>query len=166
MAKADLTAQRLRELLHYDPETGVFTWRAPLGKKTKPGQVAGTLHAAGFVSIGVGGFSYKAHRLAWLHVYGEWPTNVIDHIDGRPANNCIRNLRDVSMLVNMQNLRRARSDSKSGVQGVALHPETGKWRPRLRLGGRNISLGLYETIGEAQTAYLEAKRLLHEGCTI
>lgn len=86
-----LTVERLRELLDYDPETGVFRWKEPR-RKCRVGEVAGSLRKDGYVKIQVDGRFYQAHRLAWLCVYGVWPS-AIDHIDGNRANNAIANLR-------------------------------------------------------------------------
>ena len=93
MAKSNLTPERLRELLHYDPESGFFTWLPYVGKRGRinAGDRAGceTGHK---IYIGIDGGIYRAHRLAWLYVHGEWPSLVIDHIDGNPHNNNIKNL--------------------------------------------------------------------------
>lgn len=162
--EAKLTAERLRELLNYDPETGVFTWRVSRRATARPGSVAGTITPKGYRAIWIGA-NYRAHRLAWLYVYGVWPTHEIDHIDGNRANNAIANLRDVTRSVNHENLRRARSDSAHGFLGVS--PFKGKWwKARITVNGKWQHLGTFKTPEEAHAAYLEAKRRLHVGCTI
>ena len=98
-----LTAERLRELLDYNPLTGQFSWR-PL--RPRGIQKAGTKDARGYWRICVDGVIYQAHRLAWLHVHGHWPIYEIDHRDRDPSNNRIANLRDVPKLLNARNKAR------------------------------------------------------------
>ena len=158
-----LKAERLRELLNYDPETGVFTWRVSRRATARPGSVAGTITPKGYRAIWIGA-NYRAHRLAWLYVHGEWPSGEIDHIDGNRANNAIANLRDVSTSFNHENLRKARSDSRHGFLGVS--PMGKRWKARITVRGKFQHLGIYDTPEEAHAVYLEAKRRLHAGCTI
>jgi hypothetical protein len=166
--KPELTAERLRELLHYDQETGIFTWTqrpSEMARKCAPGAVAGSVcKVHGYVYIGIDWVKHPAHRLAWLYVRGEWPQFDIDHIDGDRANNRIGNLRDVSRSVNLQNARKARSDSQSGLLGALRNRN--RWMSRIKANGRMIHLGSFDTPEEAHAAYLAAKRKLHEGCTI
>lgn len=163
MSKAKLTADRLRELLDYDPQTGLFTWRRTRAKARK-GAVAGTPCSYGYVKIGIDNEDYRAHRLAWLYCHGEWPSDQIDHIDGDIKNNAINNLRDVSTSVNQQNLRRAKAHSTHGYMGTSKRGE--KWAARITTNGVFRHLGVFATAEEAHAAYIEAKRLVHPGCTI
>mgnify|MGYP003403747115 CR=1 FL=1 len=163
MAAADLTAARLRELLHYDSETGLFTWLSGVHRRPE----AGAQTKSGHVAINISGNSFFAHRLAFLYMTGEWPKNHVDHINGRPADNRWMNLRDVTRSVNMQNQRRAqRSNKSSGLLGVSWHAQRNCWLAYISVDGRQRSLGLYKTAELAHAAYVEAKRALHEGCTI
>jgi hypothetical protein len=163
-ASMNLTASRVRELLNYDPETGVMTWVVTPGRRTKAGRVAGSLKSDGYVKIGVLGKRYPAHRLAWLYMTGEWPKNQIDHMDGKGANNAWNNLRDVPQKVNSQNLRRCKITNSTGLLGVSRT----KWGfvAEIQLDGKKHHIGVFETPVDAHAAYLEAKRSLHEGCTI
>lgn len=160
MAKADLTAARLRELLHYDPETGVFTSRV-VRNQLRPGQPVGYLNDQSYIWFIVDCRYYKAHRAAWLYMTGEWPKHQIDHINRVKDDNRWANLRDVPAAVNSQNRRHS---SKSGLLGVS--PDGRRWRTQISVGGVDKWLGRFDTPEEAHAVYLEAKRRLHEGCTI
>ncbi len=152
-----LTQERLKERLRYDSESGLFRWLST-------GKLAGTLRSDGRWNICVDGKCYRAHRLAWLYIHGRWPKGDIDHKHGIAAGNGIANLRETSRAVNMQNQRRARSDSKTGLLGVQIHGSG--YRAEIKtLSGRK-SLGTFKTPEEAHAVYLAAKRELHVGCTI
>lgn len=161
-----ITQARLRELLHYDNETGLFTWRITLCNRAINGNVAGYKNGRGYWHIGFDGKVYSAHRLAWLYVYGEFPKNDIDHINGDKTDNRIANLRDVETSINCQNRRKARTGNKSGVLGASWHKRFGKWSAKIRVDGKSIHIGYFDTPEEAGRAYLEAKRASHPGCTI
>ena len=88
-----LTAERLRERLHYDAGTGVFTRRVGSGH-ARTGEMAGSVHSTGYVRISIDGGKYTAHCLAWLYVHGVWPPDQIDHINGNRSDNRIANLRE------------------------------------------------------------------------
>lgn len=160
-----LTAERLREAIEYDPETGDFRWRIGLSRRVCPGAPAGFI-VDGYRRIGLDGKRYWAARLAWLYVHGVHPTGQIDHIDGDPLNNRISNLRDVSHAVNQQNQRRAHHQNKLGMLGVVEDKRSGKFLARIFVNGKTKFLGSYRDPAEAQQAYIEAKRALHAGCTI
>ena len=164
MAASDLTAQTLRELLDYNPETGEFAWaKSRVG--AKKGSTAGTIRPDGYRSIFLTGYRYLAHRLAWLHCHGTWPSAQIDHISGDRADNRISNLREATSSINNQNKRGARSDNKaSGLLGV--YKNGTRWSARVQLGKAKYNAGIYDTPEEAHAAYIKAKRLMHPGCTI
>jgi hypothetical protein len=166
MAKPILSAERLRELLYYDPAAGIFTWRVSRAWHTKPGDVAATLNDQGYALIKIDQRLYRAHRLAWLYVTGDWPKDEIDHINGVRLDNRIENLRDVRGQVNRQNHRSACSDSASGVYGVSKDKRRNGWYAQISVNNKNRRIGSYPTREEAHAAYLAAKRRLHEGCTI
>ena len=163
MAKSDFTAQRVRELLNYDPRTGLLTWKIGR-KKAACGSLAGTVTKDGYVRISIDGVKVYAHCAAWLLEHGTWPAAQIDHINGVRDDNRIENLRDVSASVNQQNARRARRDNISGFLGVTRHKKL--WTAQLTVNGRTLHLGLFRKPEDASDAYLVAKRKHHEGCTI
>ncbi len=164
MAKADLTAERLRELLHYDPDTGVFTWinsSKIRGHCVKAGSVAGTKFGHKYVRIGFSGVRYYAHRLAWLYVYGFFPNEVIDHINGDGHDNRISNLRAATRAQNQQNMK-IHKDNSSGFLGVSFHKNRGKWAARICIGSKPKHLGMFSTAEAAHKAYLLAKSEVHK----
>lgn len=147
-----MTQKELKKELHYNPETGIFTRKISRNNKVKVGEVAGGKDVNGYIIIRVFGKNYKAHRLAWLYVYGEWPLKEIDHINRDESDNRIKNLRDVSRAVNQQN----RFDAKGYSE------DYGKYRAQIKAFGETINLGLYETKKEARKAYLKAKKKYHK----
>lgn len=169
MAKADLTAQRLRELLHYDEGTGLFVARlnSICGKGRvirAAGTTLGRVSDQGYVKLAILGHEYLAHRLAWLYVYGELPPKQIDHINGSRVDNRIGNLRVADQSLNSENLRGAKSHSRTGLLGVV--PNRKRWSAQIKANGKQIHLGTFDTPELAHQAYLQAKRDLHVGCTI
>lgn len=151
-----LTAERLREVLEYDPATGTFTWTAPAHGVTV-GSMAGTIGHHGYRSIGIDRKYYRAGRLAWLHVHGVWPTHSIDHIDRDRSNDRLANLREADQTLNNGNVRR-RSDNTSGFKGVGFHSASGLWYARIKVRGRTISLGYHRIKEAAARAYDKAAR--------
>ena len=106
--KPRVSAERLRQLLDYAPETGRFYWRKQRGSAAA-GSEAGTWHSHGYRVINIDGVAYYAHRLAWLYVHGEHPAGEIDHINAIPADDRIANLRQCSRSENARNTRRRTS---------------------------------------------------------
>lgn len=155
-----LTAERLRELLHYAPETGAFTRVASRGGRAMAGNIAGSIDRQGYRRITIDRREYKAHRLAWLYVTGAWPENYIDHRNGVRDDNRFANLREATSGENHQNITR-RSDNTSGFIGVTWHRQNMKWMAQIRVDGRYHYLGCFNTYEEANAAYLKAKADLH-----
>jgi hypothetical protein len=166
MAVADVNAARLRELLHYDPDTGIFTRKVRTSHRINVGDVAGTRRPDGYLKISVIDTSCLAHRLAWLYMTGEWPKHQVDHINGVRHDNRFVNLRDVTPTHNQQNQRVAHIRNKScGLLGVTL-TKGNTWQAQISVNGRHKHIGTYPTPQEASEAYLTAKRKLHAGCRI
>ena len=159
------TLERLRQVLNYDPATGVFTWRSdagPLTGKYRPqaGSVE-TFHAgAKYVRIKIGGSRYLAHRLAWLYVYGEEPNGVIDHINGDGTDNRISNLRRATVCQNLQNVKTPITN-KSGVKGVYFWSAGEKWRAQIRAFGKTHYLGQFDDFESAVNARKTAELRFH-----
>ncbi|ABM32363.1 HNH endonuclease [Paracidovorax citrulli] len=162
----ELTAEAVRAALDYDPQTGRFTRRTRTAQCHRIGDAAdmrGHGNLAGYLVVSLGGKKWLAHRLAWLHVHGVWPQHEIDHINGDPSDNRIANLRDVRTVVNAQNKRQARVDSRSGLLGAALCKQSGKFRARIQVAKKFVHIGMFATAEEAHAAYMDAKRKLHPG---
>jgi hypothetical protein len=163
-AVREMTAERLRLLLAYEPMTGVFAWRiAPRGHTAGK---AGTVNTSGYVQIKVDGRLYYAHRLAWLHMHGEWPAGEVDHRNGIRTDNSAGNLRVVSRTTNSENVRAAHRDSVSGLLGASWSKSKGRWYSRIRIKGQSRFLGYFDHAAAAHDAYLSAKRESHEGNTL
>lgn len=154
-----ITQFHLRDVLEYDPETGVFTWLVSC-KWNRKGKVAGCMHTGktGYrhIFIRIDNRLYKAHRLAWLYVTGRWPVNEIDHIDHDGANNKWLNFREVTRLQNSHNQSKP-SDNTSGVVGVCWHKIYNKWVARINVNRKQIFLGCFAEFSEAVSARKEAE---------
>jgi hypothetical protein len=158
-----VTAERLRALLDYDPDTGRFHWRMRRGGAAAKGAEAGHRTAQGYRLIGIDGTNYLAHRLAWLHVHGAHPPDEIDHINGDPTDDRIANLRPCSRTENARNVRGGRSSRFKGVYRRLYNGgKTIRWVAHIRIDGKNRYLGTYPTDEEAFAAY-KAAALEHYG---
>ena len=154
-----LTQERLKELLDYDPETGVFVRKIDRGG-AKAGAEAGSYDAHGYKIISVDGVRKKAHRLAWLYVHGCWPVSEIDHINRVRNDNRISNLREANKCTNQQNIG-PKKCNKSGYLGVYKHNQCNRWAAKITHNGIVAYLGLFNTPEEAHAAYIAAKEKLH-----
>jgi HNH endonuclease/AP2 domain len=162
-----LTAERLREVLNYEAETGIFRWRKKTSHRIAIGDVAGTkTRPDGYCAIAIDGTLYLAHRLAWMYINGSHAENFIDHINGNPSDNRIANLREATQSVNMQNQKKATKKNKTGFLGVDWHKRANKFRAAIRLNGKQTHIGYFQTPEEAHQAYLRVKRSLHIGNTL
>lgn len=157
-----LNAQELMNFLDYRRDEGAFYWKVSTGR-VSAGKRAGN-YSGSHVSVQVMGRRYYIHRLVWLFEKGEWPTQEIDHINGDPHDNRIENLRDVTRAVNQQNRRASQRNNKLGALGV--HEHKGKFRVFIKVNGKTKNVGQFKTLSEANDAYICAKRLIHEGCTL
>lgn len=153
-----LSEHDLRGVLHYDPETGVFTWRVRRGP-VHPGDVAGTLQRRGYWKITIDRTCYQAHNLAWLYMTGRWPEHEIDHIDRDKLNNRFANLRDVPSATNQHNIVAPQRNNTSGFRGVRRHGC--RWVAEIKVNYRKHHLGVFDTPEEASAAYWAAKADLH-----
>lgn len=151
-----ITAEQLRELLAYDPDTGVFVWRVSSSNRAAAGKVAGKLNC--YWQIGVLGRRYLAHRLAWLYVHGRWPTHEIDHINRVKTDNRIANLREATRSQNQANGAR-HNNNKTGFRGVGLL-KWGRYAATIKINKRQTHLGCFDTAEQASAAYQKAVKEL------
>lgn len=145
-----ITAKRLRDALHYSPETGVFRWLAG-SSRTRAGLVAGNVTRIGYRRIRIYGIRYQAHRLAWLYMTGDWPVEEVDHINLVKDDNRWSNLRAASRKENQRN-RRAGRNNRSGVKGVSWSVRERKWRTSICVNSRHVHLGYFTNINDAADA--------------
>lgn len=153
-----VTYDRLKDLLHYDPESGVWTWRDG-GKGRSAGAVAGCATPLGYRVIGIGGAKHQSHRLAFLYMTGHEPEAEIDHINGVPGDDRWENLRPATPTQNRAN-KRACANNKLGVKGVHQLPY-GSYRAQIQKHGRMTDLGVFETVDDAAAAYWLAAQRVH-----
>lgn len=163
MTEEILTQARLKELLAYDPETGIFRWRKTITGWIKEGRALKPMEG-GYLAVKIDGRRYQGHRLVWLYLHGRWPEFEIDHVNTLKGANAKGNLRDVPHSENAQNVRVPRSHSKLGVLGVVR--KGAKFGAQITINGRTRSLGTHQTIEAAHAAYLSAKRQFHPGNTL
>lgn len=146
---------KLREIIEYDPETGLFRWKAN-DRWRNVYRVPGTIDARGYRVIKINGKTYKCGRLAWYLSSGAWPQGEIDHINRDKQDNRLSNLRDVTRSENQTNIP-ARTPSKK--KGIYWRKDCGKWIVLVRRNYKLTYLGLFPSIEEAekaQTAYMES----------
>ena len=145
-----ITQERLKDLLSYDPETGIFTWLKPTNCSIRVGASFGSAHHTGYITAHLDHKHYATHRLAWLYVHGEWP-EFIDHINHVRNDNRIVNLRNVTKIENGRN-QKLRSTNKSGVMGVYWDKGASKWRAVITHNNKKVHLGWFKDLDDAATA--------------
>jgi hypothetical protein len=148
-ARADLTVECVKELLDYNPLTGIFKWKISLSNRVAVGSEAGTVNNDGYVSISIRGMRYYAHRLAWLYMTGQWPEYEIDHEDTNKANNIWKNLRPATPPQNSYN-RPLQSNNTSGYKGVC------RWKDKWVAYIKGEHIGVFDTPEEGAQAYNKA----------
>ena len=155
-----LTQEKLKEILKYDENTGIFTWLIRPRNNVYFQDIAGTYDRKGYLKIIYQRKLYLGHWLAWLYVYGKWPDNEIDHINGDASDNRICNLRDVTRKQNMEN-KSIYKTNKSGYSGVTWHSRDKKWNVRIGHYGKRISLGYFDDLNEAISARIQAENQIY-----
>jgi len=178
MKNKELTQEYLKELLYYDKETGIFTKKVrPLCYFDAPkfcntwntryaNQECNTVHSNGYLVTGIDNKTYFLHRLAFLYVTGEIPSKGVDHIDGNKKNNTWSNLREATKSENAQNIKKAHKDNAQGLIGAYVDKRDGRFWSSIMIDGKNVHLGTFKSAQDANQAYLNAKRKIHEYCTI
>ena len=156
-----LTQERLKELLHYDPETGIFKWLVRVPRShIVVGDVAGSICARGYHSIMIYGKQYRSSRLAWLYMTGTFPVNSIDHRNRCKTDDRFANLREATSSANAQNANIS-ARNKTGFSGVSWNKNCNKWQAYIMSAGKHRYLGVFNDISVAGAAYADAKKRLH-----
>tara|TARA_R110000822_G_scaffold281251_1_gene402945 strand:- start:3129 stop:3617 length:489 start_codon:yes stop_codon:yes gene_type:complete len=154
-----ITQERLHELLDYDPDTGVFVWRERRGA-VKSGTTAGRIHHSGYREISINNKKYLSHRLAWLYVYGAFPDDQIDHINGVKTDNRLVNLRESTNTQNAYN-RGLMPNNSTGLKGVCFNKIRNRYQSQIVVNKKVIYLGTFSSPEEAHAAYCKAAEKLH-----
>jgi hypothetical protein len=153
-----ITQQQLKDVLNYDSNTGLFTWAKAIGTRIKIGNIAGTKsNRDGRIYIKINSIRYTSYRLAWLYVYGYWPTKYIDHINGIVDDNRICNLREATHSENLQNQSMIKKNGKL----IGCFKDGNTWRAQITKDKKQYNLGNFNTELEAHQAYCDAKIKLH-----
>lgn len=160
-----ITQEHLKSVLHYNPETGLFTW-LHTGTGRKKNLSAGATTKVGYRTIYIKPERHFSHRLAWLYVYGVWPENQIDHINGDKSDNRIHNLREATFIENLRNRGKYKNNT-SGYKGVYFDKKRNSWFAKIFHEKKSIHLGTYNTPIEASKAYaVKAKELHGDFCNL
>jgi len=162
----EVTAEIVRDLLDYNPETGVFRWKFrdrkwfesvndrfwKIWNNRFAGKLAGSFDKKGYWVVVIFHKHYKAHRLAWLYVYGEWPQNHIDHINHQTDDNRLENLREVTRFQNQWN-GSIQTGTSSQYKGVCWYKNYNKWKAQINVNGKKKHLGYFINPIDAARAY-------------
>ena len=155
--KPDISLEKVKSLLDYDPCTGVFTWKVTKRRMVK-GAVAGFMTSTGYKRICILGHELKAHRLAWFYVYGCWPDGELDHINRNRIDNKISNLRNASRSVNSHNRS---CINKTGHLGIFYNKSKTKYTAGIGYNNVFYRFGTFENIEDAIAAYKEAESKMY-----
>lgn len=156
-----LTQDLLKEYLRYDCETGIFYWIKQSSKRIRVGAVAGNPDGRGYLKISFTKSTFRLHRLAWLYVYGEFPSKHIDHINGVRDDNRIINLRLATISENNFNSK-TKSTNTSGFKGVSYRKDAKKWEAKSQLNGKKFHLGYFDSPELASGVYQDFCKLNHK----
>lgn len=147
-----ITQSELKELLDYNPDTGVFTWKKTVNSRAVILSAAGNQDYNVYIRITIYKKKYAAHRLAFLYMTGEWPKEVVDHINQIKNDNRWTNLREATVSQNNINSKKQKNN-KSGYRGVYWYNKNQRWRVQIKYKSKYITLGSYTDIKEAAEVY-------------
>lgn len=151
-----IDCNELKEILEYQPDTGLFFWKKN-GKGIKKNRKAGHLSKEGYVDIRIKNYSCPAHRIAWFMMTGSWPDNFIDHINRIRSDNRFINLRQATKSENAQNTK-IPSNNTSGYKGVVWHKPNKNWVAQININKKHIHLGSFKNLQDAVNARIEAEK--------
>jgi len=150
-----ITQSELKEVLDYNPDTGVFTWKKTVNSRAVIGSVAGHQDYNVYIQISIYRKKYRAHRLAFLYMTGEWPKELVDHINQIKDDNRWINLREATVSENNINSKKPKNN-KSGYRGVHWDTTRSKWVAMIKYKYKKMNLGAYVNIEDAAAAYKKA----------
>lgn len=162
-----ITQERLKQLVSYDAESGLFVWLPrPESKKwttRHAGKIAGTKDKLGRICLCIFNKKHFAHRLAWLYMTGSFPIDQTDHRDGDPSNNRFANLREATQTQNQHNTkthggRKRKYGTLKGAYFSTDLRKTKSWYSQIQVDGKRICLGTFSTEAEAHAAYVVAAK--------
>ena len=157
--KPNISLKKLRELLNYNPKTGVFIWRVNKSQRVRAGMEAGTRHQ-GYIRIIINRKAYLAHRLAWFYTYGYFPDE-LDHRDLNRSNNKINNLRECTGSQNRCN-RYVYCNNILGIKGIRYKEKKGLYEARISINGKTIHIGSSKCLEKAKEIYAKALPMYHK----
>lgn len=157
-----LTQTELKRRFSYDPQTGNFVYLVDPNRNMKGsvGKVAGTLRNGAYLVITIKGYSYYAHRLVWLYVFGTWPKNFLDHVNGDKTDNRLENLREATYAENQYNTG-AKATNTVRLKGVTVCGN--RWKAQITKNRKVYYLGLFDTKEAAYAAYCKAAQDMQDG---
>jgi hypothetical protein len=155
--RAELTAEYVRSILHYDPVTGIWRWREIIGTRNLyAGQRAGSINQdTGYRNIRISNIACVSARLIWLYMTGEWPPNEVDHINTDKSDDMWDNLRLANHTQQRWNTN-VTSRNTSGYKCVYPQKRDGRWYATITIDGKRVFLGSFSTKERASIAYINA----------
>lgn len=154
-----INQEQLKEIINYNPITGDFVWLKVNSNRVKVGDIAGYKAPDGYKQIRINNTLYKSHRLAFLYVEGEFPVNIIDHINHDPSDNRWVNLRHADRFINQRNMKLSKRNT-SGISGVSWDSKVKKWRVRFYRDKKEVFLGYFSDKNKAIEVRNEARESL------
>lgn len=152
-----ITQEQLKEVLHYDPDTGVFTWTKEPGNGVQKDSIAGHVSSStGYRGIFINRKRYRAGRLAWLYMEGYFPENQIDHRNRIRHDDRFHNLRHVTKQCNLRNSKVSEKNT-SGIKGVTWNKAAKKWVAYIKVLTRRLHLGHFNSKKDAAQARWDAE---------
>ena len=153
-----ITQELVKSLFDYDSSTGIFKRKVTVATNAKAGQILNTKGSGGYLQVKINRTPIKVHRLAWLYVYGEFPTDTIDHINRKRDDNRIENLRVCKIAENLQN-KSFYANNTSGYKGVVV--KANKFAAQITACKKVKHLGYFFNAEDAHKAYVLAAKKLH-----
>ena len=151
-----LTQTELKEILHYNKFTGIFTWAINISSRARKGAIAGNMNQRGYCRIKIKNKEYLSHRLAFLYIEGYLPENGVDHRNRVKDDNRWSNLRETTQTCNMRNKGKLLSN-KSGITGVHRDPRYNTWVVSIGVDSKTVYIGSYSNLIDAAKARWEAE---------